>query len=70
VLCALAGATVWRALFGRGPLERVFTGVARKAFPTPGRTPDAAPDDAPDPGPDAAPDAPSDPTSARVQNVT
>jgi hypothetical protein len=54
VLIALAGATLWRALFGRGPLERVFTGVARKAFPTPVR----------------APDAPSDPRSARAQNAT
>ncbi|MFD6140491.1 heparan-alpha-glucosaminide N-acetyltransferase domain-containing protein [Promicromonospora sp. NPDC060271] len=58
VLIALATATLWRALFGRGPLERVFTGVARKAFPTPARTPDAASD------------APSDPTSARGQNAT
>lgn len=62
VLSALAAATLWRALFGRGPLERVFTGVARKAFPTPGRTADAAPE--------AAPDAPSDPKSTRAQNVT
>lgn len=66
VLSALAGATLWRALFGRGPLERMFTGIARKAFPTPGRTSGGA-SDAP---PDAAPEAPSDPTSARAQNAT
>lgn len=65
VLSALAAAMLWRALFGRGPLERVFTGVARKAFPTPGRTADAAPEAAPD----TAPDAPSDPKSTRAQNV-
>ena len=34
VLCALAGATVWRALFGSGPLERLFARIARRAFPT------------------------------------
>ena len=34
VLTTLAAATLWRALFGRGPLERVFARVARTAFPS------------------------------------
>ncbi|WP_369375332.1 heparan-alpha-glucosaminide N-acetyltransferase domain-containing protein [Promicromonospora sp. Populi] len=34
VLITLAVATLWRALFGRGPLERLFAGVAQTAFPT------------------------------------
>ena len=34
VLITLAVATLWRALFGRGPLERLFGWVARRAFPT------------------------------------
>jgi uncharacterized protein len=62
VLWALAAATVWRALFGRGPLERVFTGVARKAFPTPGRVSDVASN--------AAPGAAPDPASAPAQKAT
>ncbi|MFD2028352.1 heparan-alpha-glucosaminide N-acetyltransferase domain-containing protein [Promicromonospora aerolata] len=37
VLITLAVATAWRALFGRGPLERLFGWVARTAFP---RVPD------------------------------
>lgn len=45
VLSALAAATLWRALFGRGPLERVFTGVARKAFPAPAPTSHQTPDE-------------------------
>jgi hypothetical protein len=35
VLITLAVATLWRALLGRGPLERLFARVARKAFPAP-----------------------------------
>lgn len=35
VLSTLAGATLWRALFGRGPLERVFARITRTAFPAP-----------------------------------
>jgi uncharacterized protein len=62
VLCALAAATLWRALFGRGPLERVFARITRTAFPTPDRAPDAASD--------TAPDAAPDPTSDRAQNAT
>lgn len=38
VLITLAVATLWRALLGRGPLERLFGSVARRAFPAP--TPD------------------------------
>jgi hypothetical protein len=34
VLITLLAATVWRALLGRGPLERLFGRVARKIFPT------------------------------------
>ncbi|QNO37741.1 DUF1624 domain-containing protein [Protaetiibacter sp. SSC-01] len=33
VLGALIFATVWRALLGRGPLERVFSAVPRRVFP-------------------------------------
>ncbi|MCP2267295.1 heparan-alpha-glucosaminide N-acetyltransferase domain-containing protein [Promicromonospora thailandica] len=33
VLISLAAATLWRALLGRGPLERLFSGVARRVFP-------------------------------------
>jgi uncharacterized protein len=33
VLITLVAATLWRALLGRGPLERLFGWVARKAFP-------------------------------------
>lgn len=33
VLVTLVAATLWRALLGRGPLERLFGWVARKAFP-------------------------------------
>ncbi|MFC8799227.1 heparan-alpha-glucosaminide N-acetyltransferase domain-containing protein [Promicromonospora sp. NPDC057138] len=33
VLISLAAATLWRAFLGRGPLERLFALVARKAFP-------------------------------------
>lgn len=33
VLITLAVATLWRALFGRGPLERLFGWAARTAFP-------------------------------------
>jgi uncharacterized membrane protein len=33
VLISLAAATLWRAFLGRGPLERLFARVARKAFP-------------------------------------
>jgi hypothetical protein len=62
VLSALAAATLWRALFGRGPLERVFTATARRAFPSPGRPRDPAPEPAPTPVPD--------PASARSQNPT
>jgi uncharacterized protein len=39
VLVTLAAATLWRALLGRGPLERLFGRVARKAFPTPASSP-------------------------------
>lgn len=49
VLSALAAATLWRALFGRGPLERVFARITRTAFPTPERAPETAPDTAPEP---------------------
>jgi hypothetical protein len=35
VLITLAVATLWRALLGRGPLERLFARAARKAFPAP-----------------------------------
>jgi hypothetical protein len=63
VLCALAAATLWRALFGRGPLERVFAGVARKAFPAPGRASGTGPDGDPDIGPGAGPDADPDTAS-------
>jgi hypothetical protein len=62
VLSALAAATLWRALFGRGPLERVFTATARRVFPSPARPRDPAPDPAPSPAPD--------PASARGQNPT
>ncbi|MGI5187727.1 heparan-alpha-glucosaminide N-acetyltransferase domain-containing protein [Promicromonospora sp. CA-289599] len=54
VLIALAAATLWRALFGRGPLERVFTGIAGKSFPTPGPTSPPAPSE-PTPAPASAP---------------
>lgn len=37
VLITLVAATVWRAVLGRGPLERLFGRVARTAFP---RVPD------------------------------
>ncbi|MFI9487417.1 heparan-alpha-glucosaminide N-acetyltransferase domain-containing protein [Promicromonospora sp. NPDC052451] len=33
VLISLVVATLWRALLGRGPLERLFAAVARKVFP-------------------------------------
>ncbi|MFI8526693.1 heparan-alpha-glucosaminide N-acetyltransferase domain-containing protein [Promicromonospora sukumoe] len=33
VIITLVAATLWRALLGRGPLERLFGWVARKAFP-------------------------------------
>jgi hypothetical protein len=33
VLISLAVATLWRALLGRGPLERLFAAVARRVFP-------------------------------------
>lgn len=33
VLITLALATLWRAVLGRGPLERLFAGVSRTAFP-------------------------------------
>jgi uncharacterized protein len=39
VLITLAAATLWRALLGRGPLERLFGRVARKAFPAPASRP-------------------------------
>jgi uncharacterized membrane protein YeiB len=55
VLATLAGATLWRALFGRGPLERLFARITRTAFPASGTTPDAAPEPASEP---------------RAQNVT
>jgi hypothetical protein len=79
VLYTLAGATLWRALFGSGPLERVFAGIARKTFPTPERVQDAGPDIEPgagtgtghDVGPDAAPGPTSEQTSEpRAQNAT
>lgn len=40
VLITLAAATLWRALLGRGPLERLFATVTRRTFPDPaaGRT--------------------------------
>lgn len=63
VLSALAGATVWRALFGSGPLERLFAGIARKAFPGPGRAPDTGPGAASATTPNAA-------ASDRAQNAT
>lgn len=43
VLITLAVATLWRALLGRGPLERLFGWVARKAFPGRPEQPSAAP---------------------------
>lgn len=54
VLSSLAAATLWRALFGRGPLERVFARITRTAFPTPDRAADSAPDAAPNPTSDPA----------------
>ena len=33
VLITLVAATLWRALLGRGPIERLFAHVARRAFP-------------------------------------
>ncbi len=60
VLSALAAATLWRALFGSGPLERVFARVARTAFPTPERGSDTASTTSDD-APDAAPEPTSDP---------
>ena len=33
VLITLAAATLWRAVLGRGPLERLFATVTRRAFP-------------------------------------
>jgi uncharacterized membrane protein YeiB len=60
VLSALAGATLWRALFGRGPLERVFARITRTAFPTPERALDTASDAAADPTSDPALRTPPD----------
>ncbi|WP_240644194.1 heparan-alpha-glucosaminide N-acetyltransferase domain-containing protein [Antribacter gilvus] len=37
---SLVAATAWRALLGRGPLERLFARVATRTFPGPDREPD------------------------------
>lgn len=62
VLSALAAATLWRALFGRGPLERVFARITRTAFPAPERGAGAASD--------TVPGAEPAPRSDRAQNAT